>query len=74
MNATTYATISMGVVISVVAIVFIIVIILLMKSKAKVQKLLSERNITEKMQIYEDIDQVIDSTVNVAYEAPPSKS
>ena len=78
MNATTYTTISMGVVISVVTIVLVIVIVLLLKSKAKVRKLLSERNITEKMQqivLYEDIDisQVIDPTVNVAYEAPPSK-
>ena len=71
-NSIVHIAVSMGVVIILVTSVLVIVIILLVRSKLKVQRLLMERKVKEKMQIYEDIDitQIIDSMKNVAYEAP----
>ena len=75
-TATTYyAVISMGMVILITAVVLIIVIALLLKSKARLQNLLTEKRAAEKVQIYEDIDlsHVINSEENVAYEVCPPK-
>ena len=67
-----HTAIPMGIVIILLSSALIIVIILLVKSRLKVQTLLMERKVKEKMQIYEDIDisQIIDSMKNVAYETP----
>lgn len=65
----------MGMVILITAVVLIIVLALLLKSKARLQNLLTEKRAAEKMQIYEDIDlaHVINSEANLAYEAHSPK-
>lgn len=64
----------MAVVIIIIGLALITLIVVLLKSKAKIQKVLSETKENEKMQIYEEINlsQAIDSmAANVAYDVRP---
>ena len=75
-NSSTYAAISMGVLIILFVSALIIIIVLYIRSRLQIQRILKEIKSKEKEKIqnliYEEVNQleIIDSTKNVAYEPP----